>query len=253
MQDTGDHARLIEACDAVARDIECSMLSVRVANTDLRELAVAALTSRSLELYRASVHLVRLDMESAARVTLRSLLETVFRGVAVSRDDEALESYAMQEVRDRQRLVYAARTSGTRMLEPLKGEAGDDVLSTAERMLGPNPVRAFSTEDYARRAGLHDWYATAWRSFCWSAHASPMDMTQYFVLNEEGQVTSLLITPPYTGSAPLLATAALSMVYIGRAFDSLFGTNLGLVLDRYETQFAPYVEHPEEGREEERA
>ena len=95
-----DYVDLFQLAENLNSDCYTMLERARPHNKDKRELLVSCLFPRVMELFQATYLLVTRGMIPAANVVLRSLIETMFVVVAITKDNEALDSYILNDERE---------------------------------------------------------------------------------------------------------------------------------------------------------
>jgi hypothetical protein len=87
-------------------------------------------------------------------------------------------------------------------------------------------IKELQTQWFANRAGLSDYYNSAYSLFSMSVHANVRDLEELVVADIEGNVKEILSGPDVTGIPPLLLTAGEALILITYDVSRYF--NLGL-------------------------
>ncbi len=199
-----NHRPLLDRCEQLNRDAHSLLYSIKIHKKDPREIIVAGLFMRALEFYQAEILLFEKGMQPSAKGVLRCLLEAVFQLVAVAKGDEALQAYIDSDQIDRLKTTNKARHNNTPNMQLLREENLDKIKDKIEQTIDEKKIKRIPMEDYARKAGMHDWYVDLYPYLSKAAHSSPRNLEQYLRLDGVGQVEELQYGPTDSDSCELL-------------------------------------------------
>jgi len=219
------HRELFEEAKKLNADCYRVLGEVRIDNGSLRQTVISCLFPRCMELFQATYILAAHGMAPSANITLRSLMETMFVLCATAKDDDALHTYVLNDELERRRIA-------NKMLS-VKGDAFADVPLTAireikgelEKDIEALKIEKYSTERFAQKAGLHDWYLTAYGVTSRAVHATIRDMEQYLVIDEKDDIKAIRFVPTGKEAAIALSVACASMVRSLQQFLLVFGAD----------------------------
>jgi hypothetical protein len=201
------HEDLFALAENLNSDCYTMLERARPHNKDKRELLVSCLFPRTMELFQATFLLVRRGMIPSANIMLRSLIETMFVLIAIAKDDDALEAYILND--EKGRLITAKKildnTSGA--FSETQVEEVIRVKKEIEEKLAGKKLPKLTTEYYAKKAGLHDWYQTVYSVTSKSVHAAVKDIEDYLDICQDRQVKSIKFTPTDKRTLEILTTA----------------------------------------------
>ena len=202
-----DYEDLFQFSEKLNSDCYAMLKRARPHNKDKRELLVACLFPRVMELFQATYLLVTRGMIPASNIMLRSLIETMFVLVAITKNSEALDSYILND--ERERLVTANKiindTDST--FPDIQLEEVIRVKDEIEKKLGGKKLPKLTTEYFAKKAELYDWYLTVYAVTSKSVHAAVKDMEEYLDTGPDGKVKSIKFTPTAKGTIGILSTS----------------------------------------------
>ena len=203
------HRRLLDRCEQLNRDAHSLLFSVEVHTKDGREIIVACLFMRAVEFYQAAVLLLEKGMQTSAKGNVRSLLESVFTLRAVAKCDKMLKAYINKDEHSRRKTVNKAKNNKTPNLGLLQKENLDETLNEIKRTIEEEDIKDIHTEEFSRRADMHDWYVDIYSLWLSPAtHSSVRDFENDLVLTEQGEVVGLQCGPEDSEAPSLLAYAS---------------------------------------------
>ena len=203
------HRPLLDRCEQLNRDAYSLLYSVEVHTEDGREIIVERLFMRAVEFYQAAILLLEKGMQTSAKGNVRSLLESVFILRAVAKCDEMLKAYIKQDECKRLKLINKAQHNKTPNLELLQQENLDPIKNEINRTIEEEEIKRISTEEFSRRANMHDWYVDIYSSWLSPAtHSSVRDLEKDLVLTEQGEMLGLRCGPEDSEAPSLLAHAS---------------------------------------------
>jgi hypothetical protein len=219
------HKELFEVAEKLNADCYRSLGDVTIDSGSLRQTLISCLFARCVELFQATYILIVRGMSPSASIMLRSLMETTFILCATAKNDEALDAYVIDGERERLRITnkILADKDNTFSKVPLAVLQG--IKKELDEKIKKQKIRKFSTEDFAKKAGLHSWYLTAYARTSWAVHATIRDMEQYLVLDEKENLKSIKFVPTDEGVVTVLSTACNAMIISLGKFLSVFGVD----------------------------
>lgn len=194
---------LFKQAEKLNSDCYTALGKARPHNEDKRELTVSCLFPRTMELFQGTYLLISRGMIPSSNVILRTLIETIFVLVAVTKDNDALDAYILNDEAER------LRTSNIVIHDQHSTILGIPIKD-AERIKAEileKQIKKWSVEKFAKKAGLYDWYLTVYAVLCGPVHASIKDLEQYLNLDENNKVKSIEFVPTDKGATLILTTA----------------------------------------------
>ncbi len=219
------HKALFELAEKINADCYKSLGNLTIDSGSLRQALISCLFARCLELFQAAYILVAHGMSPSSNIALRALLEAMFVLCATAKDDEALEAYVIDGERERLRvsrklLADKGTTLSEDRLDVMRGiQAELDVKMKKQKK------KKFWTEDFAKKAGLHSWYLTAYTKTSWAVHTTIRDIERYLVLDEKENLKSIRFIPTDQDAVDVLSAACNAMIISLGEFLSLFGVD----------------------------
>jgi hypothetical protein len=197
------HIDLFNQAEKLNSDCYTALGKARPHNGDKRELTVSCLFPRTMELFQGTYLLISRGMIPSSNVLLRTLIETMFVLIAVAKDDDALDAYILNDEAERLK-------TANKVIHDKHGAILGIPIEDAERIKAEileKQIKKWSVEEFARKAGLYDWYLTVYAFLCGPVHAGIKDLEQYLNLDEHNQVKSIEFVPTDKGTTTILATA----------------------------------------------
>jgi hypothetical protein len=164
-------------------------------------------------------------MSPSSNVALRAILEAMFVLCATAKDDDALEAYVIDGERERLRVTRKLLADKGTTLSEDSINVIRGIQNELDEMMKKQKVKKFSTEDFAKKAGLHSWYLTAYTKTSWAVHTTIRDIERYLVLDKEENLKSIKFIPTDQDAVDVLSAACNAMIISLSEFLSLFGVD----------------------------
>lgn len=164
-------------------------------------------------------------MVAESQVLLRTLLEILFRLVAIAKSPEIAKAFVLEDERHRRKFIGKFQKLGSDIKEAHGNPSLADLLNTIEQRIADQDIKELKTEWFARKAGLDDFYNSTYAIFSGSVHVNVRDLEDVLVTDGAGNIVSLRYGPDVSGLAPLLVTAAECLIFIVIAVGDLFSIN----------------------------
>jgi len=154
------------------------------------QIVGSVLYARTLQSAQAAVLLLEHGMPTQARTVLRSALETLFPLSAIVKDASKADDLIASHDADR-------RTLADRMKRWKDPELRASVPLTDAELdaIVKNPAKATNIFEYAKFAGMEDWYSTLYTILSFAAHSKISDLDKHTVPNADGEVVELQSEP----------------------------------------------------------
>ncbi len=152
-------------------------------------------------------------MMPEAKIVLRALLETIFVLTAISNNPSLAEDYAKEDQSNRIKLLR--KTRELYGANPPEWVNQDDMVGLEKELqedIASNSIKAKKTEEWAKEAGLYDWYLSAYALLSMSVHVKVKDIEHYLVHDDAGRVSELKFGPENSQIQIVLATAIEAML-----------------------------------------
>jgi hypothetical protein len=219
------HKELFELAERINIDCYRSLGRLTIDSGSLRQTLISCLFARCLELFQAAYILVAYGMSPSSNVALRAILEAMFVLCATAKDDDALEAYVIDGERERLRVTRKLLADKGTTLSEDSINVIRGIQNELDEMMKKQKVKKFSTEDFAKKAGLHSWYLTAYTKTSWAVHTTIRDIERYLVLDKEENLKSIKFIPTDQDAVDVLSAACNAMIISLSEFLSLFGVD----------------------------
>lgn len=221
------HHHLFARARLINHDCHDLLFSADIRNRDIRAIIVSTLFMRLLEQYQAVFVLLNRGVIAAARAALRALVETTFKMRAVATDGTALQAFIAEDLVARRKLINKARKNDYPNLEETRKAISDELVRELEQEILATGAKALTTEDWSRRAGMHDWYITNYALLSKAVHTQVRDLEAYLRIGESGEIEEFHYAPGMDDIPLLILTAAHCLLIGASAFDGTFELGFG--------------------------
>ena len=220
------YRNLFELADETNELCQSSMFELEPHSKHLQELLIASLFLRALSGYQATILLAERGMVSESRVMARTMLETVFLLSAIQKEPQLANDYAREDQHNRLKLLnkFKALHGGN-----LPADISPNEIVELENELkqdpGRNQSKVRSTEEWAIKAGLHDWYLSAYAMLSMSVHTKARDVEDYMIRDTKEEVRGFQWGPSIFGIQEVVMTAIEAMLIALSAAAIVFEKN----------------------------
>jgi hypothetical protein len=215
---------LFNQTEKLNSDCYSALGKARPHNGDKRELTVSCLFPRTMELFQGTYLLISRGMIPSSNVILRTLIETMFVLVAITKDNDALDAYILND--EAERLKTANKVIHDKH-SAILGIPIEDAERIKAEILAKQ-IKKWSVEDFAKKAELYDWYLTVYAFLCGPVHAGIKDLEQYLKLDENNKVESIEFVPTDKGTNAILTTACSAQNMALQAFLTSLNLDTGI-------------------------
>jgi hypothetical protein len=139
-----------------------------------------------------------------ARTVLRAMLEALFSLCAIAKEQKLAVDFVKEDQRRRLKFLGKYRQVYDGLPEHVDPHEFEVLEEELKKEKGD--IRERSTEEWAKEAGLHDWYLTAYAVLSDSVHSKVRDLEHYLFLNEKGEVVRFRWGPDDNGLQEILVT-----------------------------------------------
>lgn len=202
------HVKFFARATDINRDCHELLFGADIHNRDWRQLLVSTLFLRALEHYQAAILLLGTSLIAPAKVAVRSALEAVFAARAVADKDEALRAFINDDLLQRRKLIRKAQQHDHTNLEELRESLTDEIIQKLEEKIRESGAKLLTTEELSKRAGMHDWYTTAYAMLSKATHTHVRELESYLRFDTSGTIRGLEYAPSEDEIPHLLLTAA---------------------------------------------
>lgn len=227
------HHDLFTGARQINHDCHELLFSSSIRNRDVHAIIVATLFMRAMEHYQAVFILLGRGLIASARVSLRALVETIFKTRAISIDHDALRIFITEGLVYRERLIKKIRSSTYFNLEEISEIIPDEMVKDLKQNIQSIGAKARTTGDWSKLAGMHDWYTTNYTLLSKAVHTEVDELEAYLDLGESGEIEQFHYAPSMEEIPLLILTAAHCLLIGASAFDKTFEMAFGLKGDQH--------------------
>ena len=200
------HRPLLDRCEQLNRDAHSLLFFIIKEHTkDMREIIVACLFRRAVEFYQAAMLLFEKGMQTSAKGSVRSLLESVFILRAVAKCDKMLKAYI--DNNETQRL----KTVNKMLHNPNPDEVlQKEDLRKVKDEIKQKRIEETKIKEFSEHADMYDyWYEDIYSLWLSPAtHSSVRDLERNLLLNKQRSMAEPRYSPEDSEADSLLAHAS---------------------------------------------
>lgn len=221
-----EHRSLFDVCQEVNLIAQTNLHKLDIHSEDVQEILLALLLVRALSAYQGSLLLIERGMLTEAKILLRTLLEILFRVGAISKSREIAQAYVLEDEQHRKKFINKFKQLSDSVKEAQGNPELDDLLKTLNQNIAERDIKELKTWWFANKAGLDDFYNSAYSLFSLSVHANVRNLEELVVADEKGNIKEFLYGPDVTGIPLLLLTAGEALIMITYDISRIFQLNL---------------------------
>jgi hypothetical protein len=213
------HAALFDVAGETNKICQGSLREIDAHNKDPQEIVIACLYIRILSNYQSIyIHCER-GMLPEARAILRCMYEAIFILGAVVNDSTFALTYIKEHDKRRHEFIQKLKK-----LQDKPDNYDREKLLELETTLQEEikQIEKFKTEDWAKKAGLHDIYLGAYTVLSGTVHVKISDLEQYTIVDEKGDIRDFKSGPDDTGIDSIFGSAIEFMLLAGRITFTFF-------------------------------
>lgn len=194
---------------------------------DTDHLLSSILYSRTISTYQAFLLLFQRGMQQQARIMLRCIFETLFALVAIQKNKhyskKLIEADEIDRFKSFKKIIkYKARQSPH---DELIKEV-EALAAASKKIVEGKKLHQITVAENAEKAGLLDWYDTAYSLLSGTVHASVRSLQDALVLDDGNDIVSLKNEPEIDDFEHLSATAIEAVLYAVVAIGEIFGIDV---------------------------
>lgn len=183
-------SNLYDLCDELNKLCHATLFKVDAHNEEPQELLVATLYLRIKSSFQAVVILTERGMIPQAKVILRSVLEALFTLCALSKKAELCDIYMLADQIKRLKQINKFRMLKSGLPKEAREAEIIKLQQELKEDIEKRKIKTLSVEQWAREAGQHDIYLSAYTVLCDPVHTGVKELERYLVLDEE-KITEL--------------------------------------------------------------
>ncbi|MCM2395213.1 DUF5677 domain-containing protein [Rhizobium sp. S95] len=211
----------------INRDCHDLLFSATVRNHDHRAVIIATLFMRCLDHYQATIILLGRGVIPDAKVTLRALVECIFKMRAVSINSSSLEIFIKQDLLYRLKSMNNARNNSYSNIDEARSKITDDDIAQLKAEVKRRGAKEIKIVEWSRLADMHEWYIAHYTLLSDAIHTPVRELEAYLVLGEDSEIKQLRYAPALDDIPLLLLTAAQCLLIGASSFDKTFELGFG--------------------------
>jgi len=213
----------------------CVQLLPKLAHNNRQKHLTVALFLRLLSLFESSIILTERCMVNETKIQLRAMMETLFTLKAVSIDETTAERYYYNNIWEKREALRRYKRYGSDDL--LKGLDLDKRLEELNGVIRQKRIVQLTTKDLAEKAGLSDFYVSAYPVLSWTAHSNVIDIGQYIHGESDEEIEEVSWHPLMEGVDKLLLTAMECTIIGLQSVTELFSLDAAEEIEKYSQRY----------------
>jgi hypothetical protein len=181
-------------------------------NRLVHEMLLASLYLRTLHNYQGMILMAERGMISQGRILVRAMLDSMFPLVAIAKDHSFAPIYARNHQLQLVKYVEKVQKLTSTRIPELELPEAQSRITELRNEIKKFGIKEIKTEELADKAGLKDWYLTAYAQLSGTVHSRAGDLEEYLVLTSEQEIKELDWGPRVKGLELKLATAMDAML-----------------------------------------
>ncbi len=183
----------------------CVQLLPKLKHKNRQEHLAVALSFRLLSLFESSIILTERCMVNETKTKLRAMMEALFILRAITIDETMAERYYDNNILEKLKTLRRYKRYGSEAL--LKGLDLDKRIEELDGIKRQKRIVGLTTETLAQKAGLSDFYVSAYPVLSWTVHSNVIDIGQYISGKSDEEIEGVSWHPQMEGIDQLLLTA----------------------------------------------
>jgi hypothetical protein len=213
----------------------CMQLLPKLAHKNRQEHLVVALFIRLLSIFESSIILAERCMMNETKVQLRAMMEALFTLKAISIDETMAERYYDNNILEKLKNLRRYKRYGSDAL--LKGLDLDKRIEELDEIKKQKSIVPLTFEELAQKAGLSEFYVTAYSVLSWTVHSNVIDIGQYIRGESDEEIEEVSWHPQIEELDMLLLTAMECAVIAVRAVNELFALGVEREIVEYSHKY----------------
>lgn len=199
-----DLKELFEVCQQINRLAQTNLYRLQIHNENLQEMLVALLLVRALSSHQTSILLIERGLAHEARIILRHQLEILFKLRALSLDRQVAQVYVQEDEVFRRKFMNKFKLLSAEVQRAHGDPQINELLAQVNQNIEAKGIAERQTQWYAQRAGLTDFYNSAYSLFSSTVHANARDLESLVRTDENGKVVEILYGPDVATALDML-------------------------------------------------
>lgn len=195
-------------CGRLAEECQEYLVSFTINSRNSKQVVLLTLFVRLLQLYEGAIWLAQWGMGPGSRTVLRAELETAFILGAIAKDDSTLARYINQDDLQRLKLINTIERTNSSLLAKLDKGRAQEIKTELRQRVDREGTKHINIEDYARMAGLQEWYDTAYRLLSSAVHTSVRDIERTHLTTAEEEIKEIHARPSLQDTYLVITTGS---------------------------------------------
>jgi actin-related protein len=185
------HSRSFTLVERLNELANRSLFDANIDPTDAQEFVLAALLPRALTTFQSAVILSERGLEQEAQVALRTLLEVTFKARAIAMDRKFAEDYIRANVVHRENFLKKFKRLTQTEERVMAQQSNQTLLDEISQRIKAGKNRDLTVEEYAKAAGLIDFYYSAYTVLSQHVHVNVGTLDRYLDIDVDGNLVGM--------------------------------------------------------------
>ena len=230
------YAEWFTLCESINK-FSIALTSKTTCHPDSRqECLVAALFLRTLSIFEGIIILIERCMLNEAKILLRTLMEVLFALRAITLDAEVGEEFYQSHLTAKRRALLKFRKSSLNLADS-QGRDLTERIKELDSLIGKKRIY-MTTEYLAKRAGLYDFYATAYTVLSWTVHSNILDIAgSHMVGQSDSHIDSIHLSVQMEEVEKWFMSACECMVIAMQSVNDMFKAGVENEIADYDRRY----------------
>lgn len=175
------------------------VFATHMKKTDLQQVLVSSLLPRMLTAFQGGVITGERGLSAELKLLTRKVVEVTFRIVAIARNKEVADKYLKSDEVNRRKFLNKLRLLRSVKHSPEEVATIDTLHAEVTANINAEAIQDLSLQWYADKAGMSDFYNTAYAYLSESAHANVRDLDALIEKDPDGEIEVLRYGPDNEG------------------------------------------------------
>jgi hypothetical protein len=181
--------------------------------------------------------LMERGMLCETKVLSRTLIEELFSLCAIAKNKEIANAFYQQNIILKyEALKKLVESSPNGVLAD--GKEHGKRLSELKNMVGKTKIKKLSVKDLAEKAGLHEYYASAYPYLSWASHANILEIGQLLNGNSDDSVEGVSLSPQILELPRYFLAGMECMIVALRSMNDLFNLQENNKIEEYVSSYS---------------
>ena len=186
-----------------------------------RELVLCSFATRISGQFEGTILLAKHGMQAEAKIVCRTLLESTFKFVAMSKSPNLIRHYVSEFNLEKKKMLKKIREHSV-----LREKYGEEELNEEEKeidkQISEDKPKKFPCSEWAKKAGLYQLYLTQYSLLSHAVHTKVHDLEKVVNIDSQGQIESIMYGPTDKGLKEVFVAATHCILAVYEAFCSSF-------------------------------